>query len=1027
MVKRATLQHRLALFKHMLGYFGASDMDALRNTIKLEKETYDEAGSSYFFNALKGLNLSVVDEETLRQYDQNIKSYLVHINRLRNERIRLKYFQYLAVLFTEIFLDARFHRRAEFLNELNHFVEKENRENGRNYPGFSENDLSKLAFWMATGSGKTLIMHINRLQFRKYNDRKVDNVLLITPNEEMSRQHYEELQKSDIPARIFEETRLENDLIQVIDIHKLTEEENGKGVRVDISSFEGNNLVFVDEGHKGFSGKTWKSLRDRISEIGFTFEYSATFDEAIGTTNTGLIDEYSRAIIMDYSYSYFYYDGFGKEFTVLNLEKTEYDEHKELIFLTNLLSYYQQLRFYEENKHLLEDFSFQRPLWIFVGNSVSSGRVDKFHKDALSDVQSVVTFFNKFLLNRSTFVKTMDRMMKDRIVLRGKGDNIRFSRLLPFVKTKNPTAEKLYADVLKRVFHSQNGGRLELNDIDGSSGEVGLKVSGSSKYFALVYVGDTSSFKTELEKLPSLASSRDMFSESLFESINNEMSPINILIGSRKFMEGWNSFRVSTMGLLNMGRGRGAQIIQLFGRGVRLRGYDNLMKRTRTLIKERVLDMDDVTLDPSPLEVLNIFGIKADYVDAFKKQLEDKGISENEILSLKIKKGPDHLTVRPVTLKQKDSRGFFDVCVLEYIPTIPEIRIDLRPRIGMFESVGAEASTIQIEEKTLPVKRYVDYFDWDRIFFELYNFKQQRGFHNLYFEKECLIKLMKNGNYKVVVDTMFNTDTFKQFIFMEQQCLKILREYIRRFYNMHKQEWVTNNLEYGMLEDNDANFQDYEIILNKEQTREIEEITQLIKDANRIYEKDTEELPSIVFDKHLYQPLIIKSGEITTVPTGLNEGEEKFIRDLRGYFYNNRNRGDLKKLKFHVFRNLSQKGVGLFAETNNFYPDFILYVMSDKKQKIVFIDPKGLVHSPGEVLPKIEINNILKNLEKKLKWNDVNIKLTSFIIAGKDSSFDKIRGIGGMMTGEEFEKKHVVFQENDDYVDKIISSVMSGM
>ena len=37
-------------------------------------------------------------------------------------------------------------------------------------------------------------------------------------------------------------------------------------------------------------------------------------------------------------------------------------------------------------------------------------------------------------------------------------------------------------------------------------------------------------------------------------------------------MEGWNSWRVSNMGLLNIGRNEGSEIIQLFGRGVRLRG-----------------------------------------------------------------------------------------------------------------------------------------------------------------------------------------------------------------------------------------------------------------------------------------------------------------------------------------------------------------------------------------------------------------------------------------------------------------------
>ena len=53
-----------------------------------------------------------------------------------------------------------------------------------------------------------------------------------------------------------------------------------------------------------------------------------------------------------------------------------------------------------------------------------------------------------------------------------------------------------------------------------------------------------------------------------------------VLIGSKKFTEGWSSWRVSTMGLMNVGQGEGAQIIQLFGRGVRLKGHCMSLKRS---------------------------------------------------------------------------------------------------------------------------------------------------------------------------------------------------------------------------------------------------------------------------------------------------------------------------------------------------------------------------------------------------------------------------------------------------------------
>ena len=99
---------------------------------------------------------------------------------------------------------------------------------------------------------------------------------------------------------------------------------------------------------------------------------------------------------------------------------------------------------------------------------------------------------------------------------------------------------------------------------------MGLRVSTSEKYFALVYVNNVASFKKGLSSYNDLDFQEDKFSDSLFGAINHESSPINILIGAKKFVEGWDSFRVSAMGLLNTGKSKGSQIIQLFGRGVRI-------------------------------------------------------------------------------------------------------------------------------------------------------------------------------------------------------------------------------------------------------------------------------------------------------------------------------------------------------------------------------------------------------------------------------------------------------------------------
>src|SRR5699024_2399879 len=138
------------------------------------------------------------------------------------------------------------------------------------------------------------------------------------------------------------------------------------------------------------------------------------------------------------------------------------------------------------------------------------------------------------------------------------------------------------------------------------------------------------------------------FEDSLFQQINTRNSDVNILIGSRKFIEGWSSWRVSCMGLMNIGKSEGPQIIQLFGRGVRLLGKDRSLKRSS--------EMKNIKRTPNieHLETLQIFGMNADYMKRFQKFLKEEGIDTDRRveLNLDIKvedklKGKGLLVIRP--------------------------------------------------------------------------------------------------------------------------------------------------------------------------------------------------------------------------------------------------------------------------------------------------------------------------------------------------------------------------------------------
>ena len=84
----------------------------------------------------------------------------------QGERLVLTHFQWLAALFVELYL-ARLAApggRAALAESLNTL-----REQAFGFlPKVEPAELNRLALWMATGSGKTLMLHLNTLQFLRY-------------------------------------------------------------------------------------------------------------------------------------------------------------------------------------------------------------------------------------------------------------------------------------------------------------------------------------------------------------------------------------------------------------------------------------------------------------------------------------------------------------------------------------------------------------------------------------------------------------------------------------------------------------------------------------------------------------------------------------------------------------------------------------------------------------------------------------------------------------------------------------------
>ena len=201
---------QLVLFRFFLHLFGKDAISSFSAALNNEDaEGFDENQNTKFYVWLKDFCPKCIPPERLRLYDENICRYIRKIGEKRGG-IKLKYFQYLSLLFTEIFLDRYFGSRDEFVGELNAFLQtlRDQSLGLVDLPPFTAKKLNKLAFMCATGSGKTLIMHANILQFLHYferakrNDSKLElnNSIVLAPNENMAMQHLQELRLSSISA-----------------------------------------------------------------------------------------------------------------------------------------------------------------------------------------------------------------------------------------------------------------------------------------------------------------------------------------------------------------------------------------------------------------------------------------------------------------------------------------------------------------------------------------------------------------------------------------------------------------------------------------------------------------------------------------------------------------------------------------------------------------------------------------------------------------------------------------------------------
>ena len=939
----------------------------------------------------------------------------------------------------ELFFSDHSKKKKIFVDKVNKYIEESEREDSYK---FSSVDfiIPKLAYYMATGSGKTIVMHINYLQFiyhAKKNGMQVDNCILVTPSEHMTKQHLSELRKSHIEAYEFNGLTLDtfstdDFAVKVIDINKLKQADakKGSGVTINISGFGSNNLLLVDEGHKGYKSeeRTWSNIRNTLSSNGFAFEYSATFEQAV-SNDPELYGIYSHAIIIDYSYRHFYRDEYGKDFHIINIGNIPSDEEniRNTLLLANSLSFLSQMSIYQSKKNDIRPYNVERPLWIFVGSKVSVT-----DKRTTSDIIDVVEFLEWVTSpNNKESVKNKIELIKEgKSGIQDENGNDVFTRtynemLFP-CGIRDKESKEIYSDLLTIVFKSTGSKGLDLYKINEAEGEIGLKCD--SDYFGVIDIGDRNQFLNAIEeKLPQISIFDENMNESLFNSISSYPEKINILIGAKKFIEGWDTKRVSSMCLLNIGKSEGAQIIQLFGRGVRLNGLNDSGKR----------DMDPSN-DLRNVQTLFIFGVKASYLTTFRDIIKQETLFIQKSITIDNRSmniNPPLEIINFDEMKLKDFKR--EIINLTYDRTIfPQVNF-----LSIAETISSNDTALKSPakyNKCFLDQTKLEIINWNKIYFKILDYKFDSNLSNLIISKENFDSMIQGlfysdeNSYELFIgpEICENFDLEKVGL-VEDAVFEIAKRYIVGFNEKKlKGRIASGNNIYkkqhfkGPIPDRYKLYVDSDFAKKNEVPNSIN---------SNYLKQNTNNLPIETIDTErnslqgkietsLYTPLISynREGSFYTIPTGLNAGEKKFVMDLIAFLNKMITESDkINSSQFYLYRNPVRSGYHFYILNESIFPDFILWIRKNgknRKDAVVYLEPHGLAHSDRNNDPKLNLPKYLKQMNNSI----AGLNTYAFIISV--TGWNELNWHGTNRIN--LQNDGIVFQEDKDYIQKIFQMIL---
>ncbi|OOQ36179.1 DEAD/DEAH box helicase family protein [Helicobacter pylori] len=795
-----------------------------------------------------------------------------------------------------------------------------------------ENFINRLAFYMATGSGKTIVI-IKLVELLSVAIRMglipKKNIMFFSANEHLIKQFEKEIEKYNRNKDYSKQIDFKNlksvtnkdfyhaskdFLMEKIALFyyraDLMSDEESKENLLNYKDYwdNGENYVILDEAHKGNKSESKRqAIFSLLSLKGFLFNFSATFTE-----ESDLITSAYNLSVGEWVKL-----GYGKESVLLkknNLNafkelKDLNDREKEIALLKALLLLSMQKR------HKTEGY-FYDPLMLVFTHSVNVENSDAeiFFKTLARVIEND---------DESDFLKAKEDLLEE----------IKDPEFL-FSDSKDKDYKvKVFKEGLKsmdfkglkeEVFYA-NSGHIEVIINPKNNQEIAFKLNTSDKVFCLIKIGDITEWIYEKLKSVKVVSKNLSFKEeSYFSQIDK--SSINILVGSRTFETGWDSTRPSVILFLNIGLDDDAKklVKQSFGRGVRIESVKNQRQRLAYLeIDEAIKE----NLKPNAAMLETLFVIPTNHASLeailkIQKESENRGESRGSWREIKLEKTPiKHALFVPCYRKEPTS-------VLE----LPE------------------NASFKMSEK---------------------NFKDLKEYFNLMSEKHFILKheIYDPKDYAMLKD-MIQKAHFKKVSTWHYKDLDCMISEIKG--KLYPNQKVPKD-EFNALDNEKiVHFKRIKVRADKEEAliktiQEVKEHAPLDKERikiaqgeidpydaekhkqNKTFEVDDAEL--LKLKEHYYTPLIKAKNCDWLKHVVKVESEIDFLKELQ-------ETETIKTLQenydFWAFSKIDEHLDNLFIPyTNNvaerrFFPDFIFWLQKGDTQIICFIDPKGITYADYE-------------------------------------------------------------------------------